>query len=165
MPFDRSIENQKSFVNNSKIGNQNQYFINNTHNSSKNINKSNNINESKGINSHRSSFKPIIQENENISFTSNTKNNFDNKKGFNASKSSEPDDLFYLQDSVHDFGERVKKLDDYLSSLEKHFFIYNNDIEKNNTSINANYNGKTTKLTNNSHMEENLIDYLKPILK
>ena len=163
MPFDKTMENQnqKHYQINTKNINSNQYFINNTQKLAPTKNITNNKNELRD--SNRSSFKPTIQEDE-FSFTSRTKNDFN--KRFNDPKASDSDDLYYLQDSVHDFGERVKKLDDYLSSLEKHFFIYNNDIEKNNESINVDFKEKTTKLTNtNSNMEENLIDYLKPILK
>jgi hypothetical protein len=72
----------------------------------------------------------------------------------------EQDDMYEeLQDSVNNFGERVKKLDSYLNSLEKQLFIYNNDIE--NINGNNYYYEKNTKLTN---FDENLLDYLKPIL-
>ena len=105
----------------------------------------------------------IKQEHSNSHSSENQTSNRGTKSEFSNNLSKESDDLYTnLQDSMHDFGERVKKVENYINLLEKQFFIYNNDIENNNT-FNNNTNSKFTN--NNINMDENLLDYLKPILK
>lgn len=169
MSLDKMNGNEKAFLDKSRhIYNNShaQYFNNNntSHNVSTTRDFLNNKTDLRCSSSGARGFKQIETISKPSNNAANTRNDF--KRTFDGQKSSESDDLYYLQDSVHDFGERVKKLDNYLSSLEKHFFIYNNDMEKkSNTNDNGYYNEKNTKLTNSYNLEDNLLDYLKPILK